>query len=445
MESYLFKKLPILDKDKVKINKDSLNQMISHNIFKEDHQTEKNILLKSIEVKNNNASFKNSIKDKSKDKLMQMKQFEYNKSIKPGFSLDKKELNYKEKVVTLRITENQKNTLNELNNQDTNFFRGFKIKKKKVNNLYKNKEEILPLISNYTPIESEPNVILRNKNLLKNGDLTNFNTNIFNYSNKSHEKNLSKGDSLNKLPKNIIYNSNNNYYNNNYNNVINSINSKSNLKSYSNEIPLNKHRSGRNNIIEKYINDNKLTSFEDKISSVNSKKYQSKNKIKIDIDKVNNLFSNKKSTEIKDNFKRKNTPNYYIKFNNKSKTIENKRNNKINKIKVSKKKIETIEDDICDSFREELNIIITDVNNCNSNNERITSLKNKKIENQKDEGKEHNNDENISVESIEDINICINNYDDDSEEKNIPKEEIERINLIKKFNRPKTSYNHVKN
>ena len=144
MESYLFKKLPILDKDKVKISKEPLNKMPSHNIFKEDHQTEKNILLKSIEVKNNNTSFKNSIKDKSKDKLMQMKQFEYNKSIKPGFSLDKKELNYKEKVVTLRISENQKNTLNELNNQDTNFFRGFKIKKKKANNLYKNKEEILP-------------------------------------------------------------------------------------------------------------------------------------------------------------------------------------------------------------------------------------------------------------------------------------------------------------
>ena len=445
MESYLFKKLPILDKDKVKINKDSLNQMISHNIFKEDHQTEKNILLKSIEVKNNNTSFKNSIKDKSKDKLMQMKQFEFNKSIKPAFSLDKKELNYKEKVVTLRITENQKNTLNELNNQDTNFFRGFKIKKKKVNNLYKNKEEILPLISNYTPIETEPNVILRNKDMLKNGGSTDFKAKIFNFSNKSHEKNLSKGDSFNKLPKNIIYNSNNNYYNNNYNNVINSINSKSNLKSYSNEKSLNKQRNGRNNIIEKYINDNKLTSFEDKISSVNSKRFKNKNKIKFDIAKINNLFSNKESTEIKDNFKRKNTPNYYIKFNNKSKTIENKRNNKINNIKVSKKKIETIEDDICDSFREELNIIITDVNNCNSNNERITSLKNKKMENQKDEEKEHNNDENISVESIEDINICINNNGDDSEEKNIPKEEIERINLIKKFNRPKTSYNHVKN
>ena len=445
MESYLFKKLPILDKDKVKISKDSSNKMTSQNIFKEDLQTEKSILLKSIEVKNSNASFKNSIKDKSKDKLMQMKQYEYNKNIKPAFSLDKKELNYKEKIVTLRISENQKNTLNELNNQDTNFFRGFKIKKKKANNLYKNKEEVFPLISNYTPIGTEPNAILKNKNMLKNGDSTNFNTKIFNFSNKSNEKNLSKGDSFNKLPKNIIYNLNNNYYNNNYNNVINSINSNSNLKSYSNEKSLNKNRNGRINFIEKYINDNKLTNFEDKSSSVNNKRFKSKNKIKFDIMKVNNLFSNKESTEIKDNFRRKNTPNYYIKFNNKSKTIENKRNNKINKIKVSKKKIETIEDDICDSFREELNIIITDVNNCNSNNERITSLKNKKMENQKDEKKEHNNDENISVESLEDINICINNYNDESEEKNIPQEEIERINLIKKFNRPKTSYNHVKN
>lgn len=439
MESYLFKKLPILDKDKIKINKEASNKMPSYITFKEDNQKEKNILLKSIEAKN-----KNSIKDKSKDKLLQMKQFEYNKNIKPTFSLDKKEIIYKEKLVTLTISENQKNTLNEVN-QDTNFFRGFKIKKKKANNLYKNKEEIFPLISNYTPIETEPNVILRNKNILKNGESTNFNTKLFNYSNKSHEKNLSKGDSFNKLPKSIKYNSNNNYYNNN-NDVIYSINSKSNLKSYSNDKSLNKNKNGRNNIIEKYINDNKLATFEDKISSINTKKTKSKNKIKFDITKVNNLFSNKESAEIKDNFKRKNTPNYYIKFNNnKSKTIENKSNNKVNNKQLSKKKIETIEDDICDSFREELNIIITDVNNCNSNNERVTSLRNKKTENKKDEKKEQNNDENISVESIEDINICINNYDDESEEKNIPKEEIERINLIKKFNRPKTSYNHVKN
>jgi len=439
MESYLFKNLPILDKDKIKINKEASNKMPSYITFKEDNQKEKNILLKSIEAKN-----KNSIKDKSKDKLLQMKQFEYNKNINPTFSLDKKEIIYKEKLVTLTISENQKNTLNEVN-QDTNFFRGFKIKKKKANNLYKNKEEIFPLISNYTPIETEPNVILRNKNMLKNGESTNFNTKLFNYSNKSHEKNLSKGDSFNKLPKSIKYNSNNNYYNNN-NDVIYSINSKSNLKSYSNDKSLNKNKNGRNNIIEKYINDNKLATFEDKISSINTKKTKSKNKIKFDITKVNNLFSNKESAEIKDNFKRKNTPNYYIKFNNnKSKTIENKSNNKVNNKQLSKKKIETIEDEICDSFREELNIIITDVNNCNSNNERVTSLRNKKTENKKDEKKEQNNDENISVESIEDINICINNYDDESEEKNIPKEEIERINLIKKFNRPKTSYNHVKN
>lgn len=130
MESYLFKKLPILDKDKVKINKETSNKILSHIIIKEDLQKEKNILLKSIEAKNNNLSFKNSIKDKSKDKIMQIKQYEYNKNIKPAFSLDKKELNYKEKLVTLTISENQKNTLNEVN-QDTNFFRGFKIKKKR--------------------------------------------------------------------------------------------------------------------------------------------------------------------------------------------------------------------------------------------------------------------------------------------------------------------------
>ena len=32
------------------------------------------------------------------------------------------------------------------------------------------------------------------------------------------------------------------------------------------------------------------------------------------------------------------------------------------------------------------------------------------------------------------------NYNDDSIEKNIPKEHEERINLIKNFNRPETSY-----
>lgn len=47
--------------------------------------------------------------------------------------------------------------------------------------------------------------------------------------------------------------------------------------------------------------------IEDKISSINTKKINSKNKIKFDITKVNNLFSNKESSEIKDNFKRKKT------------------------------------------------------------------------------------------------------------------------------------------
>lgn len=41
MESYLFKKLPILDKDKVKINKETSNKILSHINFKEDLQKEK--------------------------------------------------------------------------------------------------------------------------------------------------------------------------------------------------------------------------------------------------------------------------------------------------------------------------------------------------------------------------------------------------------------------
>ena len=59
------------------------------------------------------------------------------------------------------------------------------------------------------------------------------------------------------------------------------------------------------------------------------------------------------------------------------------------------------------------------------------------------------NHQDYSIECVDDIKINLNlneiNYNDDSIEQNIPKEQEERINLIKKFNRPETSYGKQKN
>ena len=113
-----------------------------------------------------------------------------------------------------------------------------------------------------------------------------------------------------------------------------------------------------------------------------------------------------------------------------------------------KKKIDLAEDDdiIGDSFRNELNIIISDVNNCKSEREKkLFNNKSKTIDNYKKK-ETINKFEKESFESDEeDIKINIENYYDDSEEKNIPKEHEERINLIKKYTRPITSYGHAKN
>ena len=131
------------------------------------------------------------------------------------------------------------------------------------------------------------------------------------------------------------------------------------------------------------------------------------------------------------NSKRKNTPNIII--NNIANTLQIHNHNKKNKItfgfdtnKIKNKKIEKVDDNILgDSFREELNIIISDV----------IGKKEKKIEEI-----EVNKKKDDSIDDGDD-EIKLNlNYNDDSIEKNIPKEHEERINLIKKFNRPETSY-----
>ena len=160
-------------------------------------------------------------------------------------------------------------------------------------------------------------------------------------------------------------------------------------------------------------------------------------KIKLNTPTTNNLYLNKEEFNIvknkeKMNLNRKNTPN--IVANNKNTIQIYNHNNKKKKIntekdinKIKNKKIDIVEDNILgDSFREELNIIISDVNNCKKENTKIN-------ENQKEK----------SNESIDDIHLNLP-YNDDSLEKNIPKEQEERINLIKKYNRPDTSYGRQK-
>ena len=89
---------------------------------------------------------------------------------------------------------------------------------------------------------------------------------------------------------------------------------------------------------------------------------------------------------------------------------------------------------IGDSFRDELNIIISDVNNCKKDN-----LAN----NFNDEYKINDFKKDDSLESDEEIKLNLN-YNDDSIEKNIPKEQEEIINKLKQFNRPETSYGRQK-
>ena len=149
----------------------------------------------------------------------------------------------------------------------------------------------------------------------------------------------------------------------------------------------------------------------------------------------NNIFVNKDEFNIlkgKVNLKRKKTPNIFINNN----TIQTKSNTKSNKInfcldnnKIKNKRIEKVDDNILgDSFRDELNIIISDVNNSNKGKKEINLSENKK---------------DYSIESEEEVKLNLN-YNDESIEKAIPKEHEERINLIKKFNRPETSYGRQK-
>ena len=196
--------------------------------------------------------------------------------------------------------------------------------------------------------------------------------------------------------------------------------------------------------IDKNIKDNsnnKTPKSGEKMKYLNNKK--NRVKIKLNTPLSNNIYLNKEEFNFvknkeKPNLYRKNTPNVCKSNNNIGKTnntIQTKSNNikknilnmdtDINKIK--NKKIEVVEENVLgDSFRDELNIIISDVNN----GQKINTKNNK-------------NQQENSIESNDEINLNLH-FNDDSMEKNIPKEQEERINLIKKFNRPDTSYGRQK-
>ena len=492
MESYLFKKLPILELDKIKMNKDSSpNKIIILNSEKnkdlastpsqnpscistsQEYQIESNKILKSINNKNNFMLFKNAFKDNNKEKIMQMLPKRY-VNMKKAFSLEKKDLLTSENIFQSKMNpitsvtdknnkiQNLKNINMKINN---NFFRLFKSRKNN-QNICKEKEEIFPIIKNYMPIETDQNIV-RNKNsnnhynlfTSQNEDMNLFyRDKLFNSlnKNKSQEKKIFVKIDNNNNYKNKINNDNNshgiiqknnnqkNVNNNNNNEVIPKIHSpKSNLKSLSNEKCLNKNNLRNLNIINS-LKENKIPNFEDKIKSINKKNAKKKNKIKLGTSKGNILYINK---DIKNNFKRKYTPNYDIKFsNNRLNTIQDKENNKF----LFKKKIDLAEDEdiIGDSFKNELDIIISDVNNCKSEREKkMSNNRSKTIDNYKKKETIDKYEEDSFVSDEDDIKINIENYYDDSEEKNIPKEHEERINLIKKYTRPITSYGHghVKN
>jgi hypothetical protein len=381
----------------------------------------------------------------------------------------------------LNKKENVKNEMNEIvqnyidnnlqNSKNCNFFRLFKMKRKN-QNVYK--EEIFPpLFANSPPLETEHNANDKNKNdkyinlLTKQNDdnVVHYRDALINSLNKKKLKenrifikidehfNKMKNDKSPKLVKKcfqgVIGNIKSNEFNNNISNAINLSTNNKNIKNSNimNEgiIPRFNYRSITNEKnIDKNIKDNsnnKTPKSGEKMKYLNNKK--NRVKIKLNTPLSNNIYLNKEEFNFvknkeKPNLYRKNTPNVCKSNNNIGKTnntIQTKSNNikknilnmdtDINKIK--NKKIEVVEENVLgDSFRDELNIIISDVNN-----------------GQKTNTKNNKNQQENSIDSNDEINLNLH-FNDDSMEKNIPKEQEERINLIKKFNRPDTSYGRQK-
>ena len=394
----------------------------------------------------------------------------------------------------LNKNENVKNEINEIiqnfadnnlrKNKNCDFFRLFKMKRKNQNN--NNKEEIFPpLYGNYPPLETEQNIFERkngNKylNLLtkqnEDKNTLHYRDTLINSVNKNKENKIfiKIDEHFNKLnndksPKiikksyqDVIKNiKSNNINNNNINNLINISNNGKNIKNISkdeNNININFKSLNNEKIIEykdnkiKDINlinnlkdnsnNNRSPSCEEKMKNLYHKKNKNRLKIKIVTPISKNIYANKEEFNFEKNKEkenanryRNNTPNIIIN-NNIANSCQIKNSNKKNKIhfeldlnKIKNKKIDTIDDNnIADSFREELNILISDVNNSKKEKNNNKKENETKIENKK-------NEYSIEEEYADEIKI---NIDDEFIEKKIPKEEKERINLIKKFNRPET-------
>ena len=385
---------------------------------------------------------------------------------------DKNNKNFNEK-------NNVKKEMNEIvqnfidnnlqNNKNFNFFRLFKMKRKNQN--YNEKEIFPPLYVNSKPVETEQNAIDKNENKYINlltkqneDNIGHYRDTLINSVNKKtikdnkifvkideHFNKLKKDKSPKMIKKDygIIKNIKSNNINNlinisangkNINKINNDIISKQNCKSLPHEKFINYKNTIEKSPLNNNNENNKSHKNEEKIKYINNIKKKNRLKIKLNTPNSNNIYINKEEFNLKNKKKinRKNTPNIFINNNNNiinTIDINNNINNKINfefDKKIKNKKIETVDDNILgDSFRDELNIIISDVNNCKKDNNIMTK----------------ENHQDYSIECADDIKINLNdiNYNDDSIEKNIPKEQEERINLIKKFNRPETSYGKQKN
>ena len=470
MEFYLSKKLPNLELDKIKLKKESLlkedknknlalspKKISSYRNHKYENNTEGNKLIKSIQNIPNYLSFKNALSDKNKEKLIKMNQIGHK-----AFSLDKKEIinNIKKfqlhelKSSELNEVENnskKENENKELKNDNikfnNNFFRLFKNKKK--NQIIKQeKKSVFPTIINYNPFEIEKNMINRNKNsnnyynlyTSQNEDKSYFKRNAF-YNSLNKNKSLVKeANKINNEKKSKI---NLKYYNNFNNNkekkeiIFPRNREKPNLISVTDEKISQKMINGINfgNLKEK-----KLSTYKDNINNKSSNK---KLKLVSLMDKKTSL--NKDKVEKNNNLQRKFTPNYQIKIitrnngNNKS-----KKSIKFNNI-IKNSKDSNLDNNIDDSFRDELNIIISGVNNYNTDKKKNSHEKPKTIDNFK--GKkiiDNFKQDNIDYTDDIDIDINIENINDESEEKSIPKENEEKINLMKQCKRPITSYAYSK-
>ena len=463
---------------------------------------------KQNQLKNDFIIFKNYFNNSGKSNDIQKKSKDNKNNVKKTLSVDKigknniiiSENNSTKSFIEKNLykRENVKNEINEIiqnfvennlqNSKNCNFFRLFKMKRKNQNTNKENENLFPPLYANYPPLETEQNIKDKNKSgkkyinlLTKQNDENNihYRDALINSVNKNKLKenkifikidehfNKLKNDNSPKIIKkgfqgvikNIKTNNLNINLNNNNKNIDNLINISSNSKNKRNNIDMKDEITSKSNFksitVEKgpeevkyYRELNHITnvkahyktpSCEEKIKNLYYKKNRNRIKVKLSTPISNNIYANKEEFEIlkkneRANFNRKKTPNININ-NNLINNNHSKRNkisfgNDINKIK--NKKIEKVDDNIIgDSFREELNIIISDVNNCN-----------KEIKNEK-EIKDKKGDYSIE-DGLDDIKLNLN-YNDDSIEKNIPKEHEERIKLIKKYNRPETSYGNKKN